>query len=89
MPSYHGYRDGIALMPFDVLTGEISHETNSFNLQETDEEAFRNRYVLMAPKRSPSAAQRIRSWLASSQPVEHMAGRSRMYSVRLPGQAAK
>ena len=34
-------------MPFDVLTAEISHETNSFNLQETDEEAFRNRYVLM------------------------------------------
>ena len=34
-------------MPFDVLTAEISHKTNSFNLQETDEEAFRNRYVLM------------------------------------------
>ena len=38
MPSYHGYRDGIALMPFDVLTAEISHETNSFNLQETDDD---------------------------------------------------
>jgi microcystin degradation protein MlrC len=34
-------------MPFKVLTAEMSHETNSFSLQETDEEAFRNRYVLM------------------------------------------
>ena len=34
-------------MPFNVLTAEISHETNSFSLQETDEQAFRNRYVLM------------------------------------------
>ena len=34
-------------MPFDVLTAEISHETNSFSLQETDEQAFRNHYVLM------------------------------------------
>ncbi len=34
-------------MPFKVLTAEMSHETNSFSLQETDEQAFRNRYVLM------------------------------------------
>lgn len=34
-------------MPFNVLTAEMSHETNSFSLQETDEKAFRNRYVLM------------------------------------------
>ncbi|MDX2455421.1 M81 family metallopeptidase, partial [Desulfosarcina sp.] len=34
-------------MPFNVLTAEMSHETNSFSLQETDEQAFRNRYVLM------------------------------------------
>jgi microcystin degradation protein MlrC len=34
-------------MPFKVLTAEMSHETNSFSLQETDERAFRNRYVLM------------------------------------------
>lgn len=34
-------------MPFKVLTAEISHETNSFCLQETDEAAFRDRYVLM------------------------------------------
>ena len=34
-------------MPFKVLTAEMSHETNSFSRQETDEEAFRKRYVLM------------------------------------------
>ena len=34
-------------MPFKVLTAEMSHETNSFSRQETDEEAFRSRYVLM------------------------------------------
>jgi len=34
-------------MPFNVLTAEMSHETNSFSLQETGEQAFRNRYVLM------------------------------------------
>ncbi len=34
-------------MPFKVLTAEMSHETNSFSRQETDEQAFRNRYVLM------------------------------------------
>ena len=34
-------------MPFKVLTAEMSHETNSFSLQETDEQAFRDRYVLM------------------------------------------
>ena len=34
-------------MPFHVLTAEVSHETNSFSLQETDAQAFRNRYVLM------------------------------------------
>lgn len=31
---------------FNVLTAEISHETNSFSLQETDEQAFLSRYVL-------------------------------------------
>ena len=34
-------------MAFNVLTAEISHETNSFSIQETDEAAFMNRYVLM------------------------------------------
>ena len=34
-------------MGFQVLTAEISHETNSFSLQETDERAFMSRYVLM------------------------------------------
>lgn len=34
-------------MGFRVLTAEISHETNSFSLQETDERAFMRRYVLM------------------------------------------
>ena len=34
-------------MPFHVLTAEVSHETNSFSLQETDAQAFLNRYVLM------------------------------------------
>ncbi len=33
-------------MGFNVLTAEVSHETNSFSLQETDEQAFVNRYVL-------------------------------------------
>jgi microcystin degradation protein MlrC len=36
-------------MSFQVLTAEMSHETNSFSLQETDEQAFRNRYVMMGP----------------------------------------
>ena len=30
-----------------VLTAEMSHETNSFSVQETDERAFRRRYVYM------------------------------------------
>ena len=34
-------------MGFDVLTAEVSHETNSFSIQETDEQAFRRRYVLI------------------------------------------
>ena len=38
------------MMPFKVLTAEMSHETNSYSLQETDEQAFRNRYVLMGPE---------------------------------------
>lgn len=37
----------ICLMPYKVLTAEMSHETNSFSLQETDEQASINRYVLM------------------------------------------
>jgi microcystin degradation protein MlrC len=52
-------------MPFKVLTAEMSHETNSFSRQETDEQAFRNRYVLMVPKPSPSAARQIPNLLAS------------------------
>lgn len=34
-------------MVFQVLTAEISHETNSFSLQETDEQAFLRRYLLI------------------------------------------
>ena len=34
-------------MSFNVLTAEVSHETNSFSIQETDEAAFINRYVLI------------------------------------------
>lgn len=34
-------------MGFHVLTAELSHETNSFSLHETDERAFLRRYVLM------------------------------------------
>ena len=34
-------------MPFRVLTAEMSHETNSFNIQGTDEQAFIDRYVMM------------------------------------------
>jgi microcystin degradation protein MlrC len=34
-------------MSFRVLTAELSHETNSFSIQETDELAFINRYVTM------------------------------------------
>ncbi len=34
-------------MSFNVLTAEMSHETNSFSRQPTDEGAFRRRYVLM------------------------------------------
>ncbi|MDB4557921.1 M81 family metallopeptidase, partial [bacterium] len=37
-------------MGFNVLTAEISHETNSFSIQETDEAAFMDRYVLMGAK---------------------------------------
>jgi microcystin degradation protein MlrC len=35
-------------MPFSVLTAEISHESNSFSIHDTDEQAFLNRYVLLA-----------------------------------------
>ncbi len=34
-------------MVFNVLTAEMSHESNSFSLLETDEVAFKSRYVLM------------------------------------------
>ena len=37
-------------MGFNVLTAEISHETNSFSIQETDEAAFMSRYVLLGAK---------------------------------------
>lgn len=33
---------------FNVLTAEMSHETNSFSLKGTDEQAFMRRYVLMS-----------------------------------------
>jgi microcystin degradation protein MlrC len=34
-------------MGFRVLTAEFSHETNTFNCHETDEQAFRDRYLLL------------------------------------------
>jgi microcystin degradation protein MlrC len=34
-------------MVFRVLTAEVSHETNTFNRRQTDEQAFRNRYFLI------------------------------------------
>jgi microcystin degradation protein MlrC len=34
-------------MGFKVLSAEISHETNTFSVHETDIQAFRNRYLLM------------------------------------------
>jgi len=61
-------------MPFKVLTAEMSHETNSFSLQETDELAFRASYILMGA-----------SWMQ----VEGMSGMSIMYSAQLRGQAVK
>ena len=36
-------------MPFHVLTAEISHETNTFNVRPTDLRAFRDRYLLDGP----------------------------------------
>jgi microcystin degradation protein MlrC len=36
-------------MPFRVLTAEISHETNTFNVRPTDLQAFRDRYLLDGP----------------------------------------
>ena len=33
-------------MGFKVLTAEVSHETNTFNAWQTDEDAFRNRFFL-------------------------------------------
>jgi microcystin degradation protein MlrC len=33
-------------MAFRVLTAEVSHETNTFSCHKTDEQAFRDRYVL-------------------------------------------
>lgn len=34
-------------MGFRVLTAEFSHETNTFNCHKTDEQAFRDRYLLL------------------------------------------
>lgn len=34
-------------MSFNVLTAEISHETNSFSLHKTGKRAFMARYALM------------------------------------------
>lgn len=34
-------------MTFRVLTAEISHETNTFSRQKTDEQAFKDRYALV------------------------------------------
>jgi microcystin degradation protein MlrC len=34
-------------MSFNVLTAEISHETNSFSLRKTGKQAFMARYALM------------------------------------------
>lgn len=36
-------------MPLRVLTAEISHETNTFNIRPTDLNAFRDRYLLDGP----------------------------------------
>jgi len=36
-------------MSFNVLTAEISHETNSFSLHKTGKQAFMARYALMGP----------------------------------------
>jgi len=33
-------------MSFKVLTAEIAHETNTFSIRQTDEDAFRNRFFL-------------------------------------------
>lgn len=37
-------------MNFRVLTAEVSHETNTFSILQTDEDAFRNRFFLRAEK---------------------------------------
>jgi len=37
-------------MGFRVLTAEVSHETNTFSILQTDEDAFRNRFFLRAEK---------------------------------------
>jgi microcystin degradation protein MlrC len=34
-------------MVFSVLTAELSHETNTFNCNKADEQAFRDRYLLL------------------------------------------
>ncbi|GFE63869.1 M81 family metallopeptidase [Litoreibacter roseus] len=36
-------------MGFNVLSAEISHETNTFNIRPTDLQAFRDRYLLDGP----------------------------------------
>lgn len=37
-------------MGFRVLTAEVAHETNTFSILQTDEDAFRNRFFLRAEK---------------------------------------
>jgi microcystin degradation protein MlrC len=44
-------------MSFNVLTAEMSHETNSFSVQETDEQAFIDRYVILGSRAIASRGQ--------------------------------
>ena len=77
-------------MPFKVLTAEMSHETNSFSLQETDEAGLQKPlYSDGCRSGSPSVDKRIRNSPASLRPVERKAGMSIMCSVQPRGQAEK
>ncbi len=40
-----------------VLTAEMSHETNSFSIQETDEQAFIDRYVILGSRATAARGQ--------------------------------
>ena len=37
-------------MSYSVLTAEMSHETNSFSIHDTDELAFIDRYVILGSR---------------------------------------